>query len=239
EQVKKQLRENKDNEAFARLLTHFCDTQPLISKVFGKISYSNDYTELLLPQNLLDQQGILDFIVTTDAITDEDFEQVELIGWLYQYYISEKKKEVFKSFKKRKKAGPEELPAATQIFTPEWIVRYIVENTVGRLWLDLHPDSPVQEKMQYFVEPAEENPKSEPIIEDVTDLTLLDPAAGSGHILVVGFEYLMKMYREEGYTARQAVEGILKNNLYGLEIDERAAQLARFAVLLKAAKYDQ
>lgn len=237
--VEKQLHANKDNEAFARLLTHFCDTQPLISKVFGNISYSDDYTELLLPQNLLDREGILNFIVTTDAISDDVFEQVELIGWLYQYYISEKKDEVFKGFKKRKKAGPEELPAATQIFTPEWIVRYMVENTVGRLWLDLHPDSSVRKSFEYFVEPADENPKAEPIIDDVTDLTLLDPAAGSGHILVVGFEYLMKMYREEGYTARQAIEGILENNLYGLEIDERAAQLARFAVLLKAAKYDQ
>mgnify|MGYP000286001550 CR=1 FL=1 len=239
EELKKQLRENKDNEVFARLLTHFCDSNTLISNVFGKISYREDYTELLLPHNLLDKEGILDFIVTTDAITDEDFEQVELIGWLYQYYISEKKDEVFKSFKKRKKAGPEELPAATQIFTPEWIVRYMVENTVGRLWMDLHPDSDLIERMGYYVEPSDENPNAEPIIEDITDLTLLDPAAGSGHILVVGFEYLMEMYREEGYTARQSVENILRNNLYGLEIDERAAQLARFAVLLKAAKYDK
>lgn len=239
EELKKQLRNNKDNEAFARLLTHYCDSQSLISNVFGKISYREDYTELLLPQNLLDQEGILDFIVTTDAITDEDFEQVELIGWLYQFYITEKKDEVFKSFKKRKKAGPEELPAATQIFTPEWIVRYMVENTIGRLWMDLHPDSDLIEEMDYYVNPSDQNPKAEPIIEDVTDLTLLDPAAGSGHILVVGFEYLMEMYREEGYTARQSIENILQNNLYGLEIDERAAQLARFAVLLKAAKYDK
>jgi len=239
EELNKKLREHKDNEAFARLLTHFCDSNTLISNVFGKISYREDYTELLLPQNLLDQEGILDFIVTTDAITDEDFEQVELIGWLYQFYISEKKDEVFKSFSNRKKAGPEELPAATQIFTPEWIVRYMVENTVGRLWMDLHPDSDLIERMDYYVEPSDENPNAEPIIEDVTDLTLMDPAAGSGHILVVGFEYLMEMYREEGYTARQSVENILQNNLYGLEIDERAAQLARFAVLLKAAKYDQ
>jgi len=239
EELKKQLRDNKDNEAFARLLTHYCDSQSLISNVFGKISYREDYTELLLPQNLLDQEGILDFIVTTDAITDDDFEQVELIGWLYQFYITEKKDEVFKSFKKRNKAGPEELPAATQIFTPEWIVRYMVENTIGRLWMDLHPDSELIKEMDYYVNPSDQNPKAEPIIEDVTDLTLLDPAAGSGHILVVGFEYLMEMYREEGYTARQSVENILQNNLYGLEIDDRAAQLARFAVLLKAAKYDK
>lgn len=239
DELNKQLRDNKDNEAFARLLTHYCDTQPLISSVFGKISFRDDYTEMLLPQNLLDQGGILEFIVNTASITDEDYQQVELIGWLYQYYISEKKDQVFKSFKKRKKAGEEEIPAATQIFTPEWIVRYMVENTIGRLWFDLHPNSPLKKKMDYYVEPAEANPKAAPIISDVTELTLLDPASGSGHILVVGFEYLIEMYREEGYTARQSVNNILKNNIYGLEIDERAAQLARFAVLLKAAKYDK
>lgn len=239
DELKKQLRDNKDNEAFARLLTHYCDTQSLISSVFGKISFRDDYTEMLLPQNLLDQGGILEFIVNTAAITDEDFHQVELIGWLYQYYISEKKDQVFKSFKKRKKAGEEEIPAATQIFTPEWIVRYMVENTIGRLWFDLHPNSPLKNKMDYYVEPAEDNRKATPIISDVTELTLMDPASGSGHILVVGFEYLMDMYREEGYTARQSVVNILKDNIYGLELDERAAQLARFAVLLKAAKYDK
>lgn len=229
------LIESKDEEAFGLLLTAFCRNQKLTNRIFGHI---DDYTELLLPNNLLSGGGIIDHINSNDAIEEGDYKEVELIGWLYQFYISDKKDEVFAGFKNKKKARQEDIPAATQIFTPKWIVKYMVENTVGRIWLDLHPDSPIRSEMKYFVEPAnKENYKPEPIITSVIELTLMDPASGSGHILVEGFDLIMKMYVEEGYTTKNAVESILKNNLFGLDVDNRAVQLANFAVLLKAAKY--
>lgn len=229
------IKESKDEEAFALLLTAFCRNQKLTNRIFGHI---DDYTELLLPNNLLSGGGIIEHINTTDSIEDSDYKEVELIGWLYQFYISDKKDEVFAGFKNKKKARPEDIPAATQIFTPKWIVKYMVENTVGRIWLDLHPDSPIRTDMKYFVEPADkENYKPEPIIRSVTELTLMDPACGSGHILVEGFDLLIKMYLEEGFTTKNAVENIIIKNIYGLDIDDRAAQLANFALLLKAAKY--
>ena len=142
--------------------------------------------------------------------------QVELIGWLYQFYISEKKDEVFASFKKNKKAEAKDIPAATQIFTPNWIVKYMVENTAGKIWLDKHPDSPLKSQMKYLVENEADVIASETkqaLINNVEELTLIDPAAGSGHILVEGFELLYQMYMEEYYTPEEAVESILKNNL--------------------------
>ena len=238
---------HEDDEAsFALLLTAYCRNEKLLKRVFGHI---DDYTELLIPANLLSGGGIIKHINTSDAITDEDYKEVELIGWLYQFYISDKKDEVFAGFKNKKKARAEDIPAATQIFTPKWIVKYMVENTVGRIWLDKNPNSQIHNEMKYLVEPADmeaeptsrssgkENYKPEPIISDVSELTLLDPACGSGHILVVGFDLLMKMYLEEGYSTRQAVESIINNNIYGLDIDDRATQLANFAILLKAAYY--
>lgn len=229
------LIESNDEEAFGLLLKAYCRNQKLLNRVFGHI---DDYTELLLPNNLLSSGGIVELINDSNAIDENDYKEVELIGWLYQFYISDKKDEVFASFKKKKKARPEDIPAVTQIFTPKWIVKYMVENTVGRIWLDKHPDSPVRNEMKYFVEPSDkENYKPEPIIDNITQLKLLDPASGSGHILVVGFDLMMKMYKEEGYSTRNAVESIIKNNLFGLDIDDRAAQLANFAVLIKAASY--
>ena len=222
----------KDQEAFALLLVGYCHNHKTLNRVFGKI---DDYTELLLPDNMLQDAGFLHLLNTTDAISDEDYQEVELIGWLYQFYISEKKDEVFASFKKNKKAEAKDIPAATQIFTPNWIVKYMVENTAGKIWLDKHPDSPLKSQMKYLVE-NESDGKAEAIINDVEELTLIDPAAGSGHILVEGFELLYQMYMEEYYTPEEAVESILKNNLFGLDIDDRAAQLATFAILLKAAK---
>ena len=223
---------SKDQEAFALLLVGYCHNHKTLNRVFGKI---DDYTELLLPDNMLQDAGFLHLLNTTDAISDDDYQEVELIGWLYQFYISEKKDEVFASFKKNKKAEAKDIPAATQIFTPNWIVKYMVENTAGKIWLDKHPNSPLKSQMKYLVE-NESDGKSEPIISNVEELTLIDPAAGSGHILVEGFELLYQMYMEEYYTLEEAVESILKNNLFGLDIDDRAAQLATFAILLKAAK---
>jgi hypothetical protein len=212
----------------------------MLNNVFGKL---DDYTELLLPDNMLQDSGFLNLLNTTDAISDEQYKEVELIGWLYQFYISERKDEVFASFKKKKKAEAKDIPAATQIFTPNWIVKYMVQNTVGKIWLDKNPNSKIKSSLKYLVEndtstelSAGSDSISEPIISDVSQLTLIDPAAGSGHILVEGFDLLYQMYMEEYYTPEEAVESILKNNLFGLDLDDRAAQLAIFAILLKAAK---
>jgi hypothetical protein len=258
EAVKQAILESDDDAAFRRLLVGFCHSHDLLNDVFGRI---NDFTELLLPTGLLQHDGVIERLVTTDAISDDDYEQVELIGWLYQFYISEKKDEVYDQ---SGKFQPEDIPAATQIFTPRWIVRYMVENTIGRQWLDKYPESPLRGEMDYLVdgeegsgngeehvEPTEMEGEqgemfsdddaadpAEPIFDELSELELFDPAAGSGHILVVGFELLMEMYRERGYTDREAVEQILTENLKGLEIDRRAAQLARFALLMKAAEYD-
>jgi hypothetical protein len=261
EKVREALLESDDEAAFRDLLVDVCHQNDLLNDVFGRL---NDYTELLLPTGLLDREGPVEHLATTDAISDEDYEQVELIGWLYQFYISEKKDEVYDS---SGKFQPEDIPAATQIFTPRWIVRYMVENTIGKQWLEKYPDSPLREEMEYLVENEEEREEKSaspdhrrdagegeqmevfdeaddgdptaPIFDDLSELELFDPAAGSGHILVVGFDLLMEMYRERGYTDREAVAQILRENLKGLEIDRRAAQLARFALLMKAAQYDR
>lgn len=228
------LQEDKEEQAFGLLITDLCNRNKLLHDIFGRI---DDYTEILLPQNILQKDGLLDLINSDDVIAVEDYKEVELIGWLYQFYISDKKDEVFAGFKKNKKARAEDIPAATQIFTPKWIVKYMVENTVGKIYLDYEPTSTLKEDMKYLVQ-NESDQNSDAIISDITELTLIDPASGSGHILVTGFELLFKMYREEGYTAKQAVDNILANNLFGLDIDDRAMQLARFAVLLKAAQFD-
>lgn len=235
ERLKKILTDyEKETQAFAILLIGFCHSHSLVNRVFGSI---DDYTELLLPDDILSSGGFLDLLNNGGYITDEDYKQVELIGWLYQFYISEKKDQVFKKFKAGKKAEAKDIPAATQIFTPNWIVKYMVENTVGKIWLEKHPDSPVKGQMQYLVEASGNNETPEPIIDEVKDLKLLDPASGSGHILVEGFELLYKIYLEEYYPSDEAVENILEHNLFGLDIDLRAAQLAQFAVLMKAAQY--
>lgn len=244
------LKEDKDEEAFALLITQLCHSNRLLHDIYGSI---DDYTEILFPQHSLKIDGLLD-LINSDAIEVADFKEVELIGWLYQFYISDKKKAVFKGFKKNIKARAQDIPAATQIFTPKWIVSYMVENTVGKIYLDYEPDSTLRDQMKYLVSNETDNnvtdnvsaraesrdhiPHPTSLITDLKELTLIDPAAGSGHILVTGFELFFKMYREAGYTAKQAVENILTHNLYGLDIDDRAMQLARFAVLLKAAQYD-
>jgi hypothetical protein len=231
---------SKEQEAFALLFVGYCHSNKMLNNVFGKL---DDYTELLLPDNMLQDSGFLHLLNTTDAISDEQYKEVELIGWLYQFYISERKDEVFASFKKKKKAEAKDIPAATQIFTPNWIVKYMVQNTVGKIWLDKNPNSKIKSSLKYLVEndtstelSASSDSTTETIISDVSQLTLIDPAAGSGHILVEGFDLLYQMYMEEYYTPEEAVESILKNNLFGLDLDDRAAQLATFAILLKAAK---
>ena len=223
---------SKDQELFTLLLTGYCHSNKTLSNIFGRL---DDYTELLLPDNMLQEGGFLHLLNTSEAISDEEYKKVELIGWLYQFYISERKDEVFAAIKKNKKAEAKDIPAATQIFTPNWIVKYMVENTAGKIWLDKNPDSSLKTEMKYLVT-NEQDGKGRPIISDVEELTLIDPACGSGHILVEGFDLLYKMYQEEFYSPEEAVEKILTKNLFGLDLDDRAAQLATFAILLKASK---
>lgn len=192
----------------------------------------NDYTDLLLPDDLLSSESII--TKTVDALSIEDCENsVEIIGWLYQYYISEKKDEVFASFKKGKKAGKDEIPAATQLFTPEWIVRYLVENSLGRLWMLNHPDSKLKDKMEYYIVPT--NAEKDFIkLSSPEEIKILDPCCGSGHMLTYAFDLLFEIYNECGYTDNDATESIIRNNLFGIEIDKRAGQLAYFALMMKA-----
>ena len=221
------------DEQFALLIVAYCHSNPIISKCFGKIA---DYTELLLPSNILKNDGFIDRLNADDYISDNDYRSPELIGWLYQFYISERKDEVFA---KKGKFEADEIPAATQIFTPNWIVKYMVQNTVGRIYLNNNPYSDIKEGMKYLVEPDEPTPADAVYqLDDIHDLKVADLACGSGHILNECFDLLYQMYMEEGYSRRQAVESIFRYNLTGVDIDTRAKQLATFALLLKACQKD-
>lgn len=221
------------DEQFAVLIVAYCHGNPIINKCFGTIS---DYTELLLPSNILAKDGFVDKLNADEYITDEDYRSPELIGWLYQFYISERKDEVFA---KKGKFEADEIPAATQIFTPNWIVKYMVQNTVGRIYLDNNPYTDIKEGMKYLVEPAEPTPADAIYrFEDIHDLTCADLACGSGHILNECFDLLYQIYIEEGYNRKKAVEDIFQYNLTGIDIDARAKQLAIFALLMKACQKD-
>ena len=231
------------NEQFALLIVAYCHSNPIISKCFGKIA---DYTELLLPGNILKNDGFIDRLNADDYISDEDYRSPELIGWLYQFYISERKDEVFA---KKGKFEADEIPAATQIFTPNWIVKYMVQNTVGRIYLDNNPYSDIKEGMKYLVGGTAScgtNNTTPPqgcgvsyLLDDIHDLKVADLACGSGHILNECFDLLYQIYIEEGYNRRRAVEDIFRYNLTGVDIDTRAKQLAMFALLLKACQKDR
>lgn len=231
------------NEQFALLIVAYCHSNPIISKCFGKIA---DYTELLLPGNILKNDGFIDRLNADDYISDEDYRSPELIGWLYQFYISERKDEVFA---KKGKFEADEIPAATQIFTPNWIVKYMVQNTVGRIYLDNNPYSDIKEGMKYLVGGTAScgtNNTTAPqgcgvsyLLDDIHDLKVADLACGSGHILNECFDLLYQIYIEEGYNRRRAVEDIFRYNLTGVDIDTRAKQLAMFALLLKACQKDR
>lgn len=196
----------------------------------------SDYTELLLPTDLLSEQSFVTDI--RKGMTDEDCQNVEIMGWLYQFYITERKADA--EAKKSQKGGlkSDEQAAATQLFTPHWIVRYMVENTLGRIWTSLHPDTALKAEMPYYIEPADNQP--DPIPEDiqsVKDIRFIDPCMGSGHVLVYAFDLLCKMYEEEGYRTKEIPALILENNLYGIDIDKRCYQLACFALTMKANAY--
>lgn len=222
------------DEQFALLIVAYCHSNPIIQKCFGNIS---DYTELLLPSNILKSEGFIDRLNADEYITTEDYRSPELIGWLYQFYISERKDEVFA---KKGKFEADEIPAATQIFTPNWIVKYMVQNTIGRIYLDNNPYSEIKEGMEYLVEPTEPTPVDSIYqLDDICDLKVADLACGSGHILNECFDLLYQIYIEEGYNRRQAVENIFRHNLTGIDIDTRAKQLTTFALLMKACQKDK
>ena len=226
--------DTKVTEQFAVLINAWCHDNPIIHSCFGAMA---DYTELLLPANILTEGGFVDMLNHTDFITDADYRSPELIGWLYQFYISERKDEVFT---KKGKFEADEIPAATQIFTPNWIVKYMVQNTVGRIYLDNNPyETQLQKKWQYLVEPSEK-PSADSMLkyDELTDLRVADLACGSGHILNECFDLLYDLYIAEGYGRGEAIENIFRHNLTGVDLDTRAKQLATFALLLKACQKD-
>ena len=235
--IELKLAGNKENELYRQLLLAQCNAlHASMPFLFEKI---NDETELLLPENLLNSDSLIRKLV--DGIAEEDWEKVEIIGWLYQYYISEKKDEVIGSV-----VASEDIPAATQLFTPNWIVRYLVQNTLGRKWLATYPESSIRGQMEFYIEPAEQELEVQAKLKEITpeslnpeDITFLDPACGSGHILVEAYELFKAIYQERGYRTKDIPSLILQKNLFGFEIDERAAQLSMFALLMKARADDR
>lgn len=237
------LADDPQGRAYGLLLQSECRfwnrNLPFMFENVGKEAGRVD--ELLMPADLLAEDSVLrnavEAMTPEDCGVDDPSGNVEIIGWLYQYYISERKNEVMDGFKKNHKAGASEIPAATQLFTPDWIVRYLVQNTVGRLWMQSHPDSQLHKNWDYYIWPSEnDSVGNEDILAIRTpeDLTVCDPACGSGHMLTYAFDLLYEIYEEEGYAPSDIPSLILKHNLYGMEIDERAASLAAFALTMKA-----
>ena len=238
--------EQTDNEGLYRylLLTQCNALNEGLPKMFEKMG---GYTELLFPNNILRPDSVLGRMVAD--IPEEDWaDQVQIIGWLYQYYNTDLKAETFDLLKKNVKVTKERIPSATQLFTPDWIVRYMVENSLGRLWLEGHPNQALREGWKYYLDEAEQEPEVEAQLVVLRtqrqalrpeDITLIDPCMGSGHILVYAFDVLMQIYESVGWSQRDAAAAIVQKNLYGLDIDRRAAQLAYFAVMMKARQYDR
>ena len=219
------LDDTKTTEQFSILISAFCEDTPLLSKIFGRI---NDYTELLLPNDILNAGGFIDLLNNSEYITDDDYLQ------MYQFYISEKKDEVFEMGQ----WSADDIPAGTQIFTPNWIVKYMVQNTLGRIYLDKHPDLSFKDDLKYLVEQNEDDrPKYD--FEKIEDLRCADLSSGSGHILVEFFDLLFRLYEEEWYDSRTAIENIFKKNLVGVDLDTRAKQLSTFTLMLKACQKDE
>ena len=238
--------ESNDTEALYRylLLTQCNALNSALPVMFERMG---GYTEMLLPNNILRQDSVLGHMVSD--IPEEDWQDaVQIIGWLYQYYNTELKDDTFAQLKKNVKITKERIPAATQLFTPDWIVRYMVENSLGRLWLEGHPNAELHDGWKYYLDEAEQEPEVETQLTKLREkyktikpeeIKVIDPCMGSGHILVYAFDVLMQIYTSAGWDQREAAQSILKNNLYGLDIDDRAAQLAYFAVMMKARQYDR
>lgn len=238
--------ESNDTEALYRylLLTQCNALNSALPVMFERMG---GYTEMLLPNNILRQDSVLGHMVSD--IPEEDWQDaVQIIGWLYQYYNTELKDDTFAQLKKNVKITKERIPAATQLFTPDWIVRYMVENSLGRLWLEGHPNAELHDGWKYYLDEAEQEPEVEAQLAKLREeyrtikpeeIKVIDPCMGSGHILVYAFDVLMQIYTSAGWDQREAVQSILKNNIFGLDIDDRAAQLAYFAVMMKARQYDR
>ena len=238
--------ESNDTEALYRylLLTQCNALNSALPVMFERMG---GYTEMLLPNNILRQDSVLGHMVSD--IPEEDWQDaVQIIGWLYQYYNTELKDDTFAQLKKNVKITKERIPAATQLFTPDWIVRYMVENSLGRLWLDGHPNAELHDGWKYYLDEAEQERSVEDQLAKLREeyktikpeeIKVIDPCMGSGHILVYAFDVLMQIYTSAGWDQREAAQSILKNNLFGLDIDDRAAQLAYFAVMMKARQYDR
>ena len=245
--VYKLKEENKIEELFKFLFIKKCNKlNEILPELFEE---AEDYSELLLPISINDEEGILRKLV--DEVPEESFDvekegQIEVIGWLYQYYNEEKKKEVDLKIKKGKKVEQDDIPAKTQLFTPKWIVKYMVENSLGNLWLEGHPNENLEEKWKFLVKGEKQEEEIEKKLEKLNEnykemkleeIKIIDPCMGSGHILVYAFDVLMDIYLNLGYSNRDAVQSILENNIYGLDIDKRAYQLAYFALMMKAREY--
>lgn len=236
---------DKKEELYKYLLITQCNAlSAVLPKMFQKIG---DYTELLFPDNVLREGSVIERLISWIP-EDNWFDAVQIIGWLYQYYNSVPKDKVFANLKKNIKIKKEDIPAATQLFTPDWIVRYMVENSLGRLWIEGHPNDALKGKWAYYLDEAEQEDSVKAELEKLRaeyktikpeDIKCIDPCMGSGHILVYMFDILMDIYADYGYSPREAVASIIENNLYGLDIDERAAQLSYFAVMMKACAYDK
>ena len=236
---------NDDDELYKYLLITQCNAlNSVLPGMFQKIA---DYTELLFPDNLLREGSVVQQMI--ELIPEEDWKDaVQIIGWLYQYYNSEKKDEVFAALKKNVKITKKNIPAATQLFTPDWIVRYMVENSLGRLWVEGHPNDELKSQWKYYLEEAEQEPDVQAQLASIReeyralkpeDILCIDPCSGSGHILAYMFDVLIQIYEAYGVDTRTAVASIVENNIYGLDIDDRAAQLAYFSVMMKACQYDK
>lgn len=240
---------NKSDELFRMLFIKQCNRlNDILPELFEK---TDDYSELLLAISFTDKDGVVYHL--THDIDEDDFNvskegQVEIIGWMYQYYNTEPKDKVFALLKKNVKITKERIPAATQLFTPDWIVRYMVENSLGRLWLEGHENDSLKSKWKYYLDEAKQEPDVEAQLEQIRqeyknikpeDIKVIDPCMGSGHILVYAFDVLMQIYTAQGYIERDAAKSIVENNLFGLDIDKRAYQLAYFAVMMKARQYNR
>ena len=239
------LERNQTEDLYRYLLLTQCNA--LNEALPGMFERMGGYTEMLLPNNILRQDSVLGHMVSD--IPEEDWQDaVQIIGWLYQYYNTELKDDTFAQLKKNVKITKERIPAATQLFTPDWIVRYMVENSLGRLWLEGHPNAELHDSWKYYLDEAEQERSVEDQLAKLREeyktikpeeIKVIDPCMGSGHILVYAFDVLMQIYTSAGWDQREAAQSILKNNLYGLDIDDRAAQLAYFAVMMKARQYDR
>ena len=234
---------NQDDELFKYLIIAHCnDLNDYLPFMFGTIE---DYTEILFPEGLLNTDSFVRKMTNTEVFPEEDWYEVEIIGWLYQYYISEEKDQIFTDLKKNIKITQDTLPAATQIFTPNWIVRYLVENSLGKVWMESNPESNLKDNWRYYLPDVDQSVETLEILDNIKyqnvapeEITIFDPSCGSGHILIYAFDLLYDFYIEKGYLSREIPSLILTNNIYGLDIDNRAAQLASFAVMMKAREKD-